>query len=82
MPSNSFLTHGLAGGALNSAPASSLVGSNNNRQSRHKARADRRRGNWDILGVDTALLWAVDACLVETDDDPQCAVDPVSDLWP
>ena len=77
---NSYLTPGNR--AFNTGSVRSLVGSNVNRQTRHNARADRRRGNWDILGVDTALLWAVDACLAETDDDRMCAEPPAADIWP
>ena len=77
---NSYLTPGSR--AFNTGSVRSHVGSNVNRQTRHNARADRRRGNWNILGVDTALLWAVDACLADTDDDPMCAELPAAGLRP
>ena len=79
MQSN-YLAQAVAGRAFNDQAIRSLVGSSVNRQTRHHARAERRRGNWDILGIDTALLWAVDACLA--DDDPMCAEPPADDIWP
>jgi len=81
MQSN-YLAQTVAGRTLNNQPALALVGSNVKRQTRFNARADRRRGNWDILGIDTALLWAVDACLADTDDNPMCAEPLADDIWP
>jgi hypothetical protein len=81
MQSN-YLTQAVAGRALNNQSIRSLVGSNVNRQTRQNARAERRRGNWDILGIDTALLWAVDAYLADTDDNPMCAEPLADDIWP
>jgi len=81
MQSN-YLAQAVADRTLNNQSIRSLVGSSVNRQTRYTARAERRRGNWDILGIDTALLWAVDACLADTDDNPMCAEPLADDIWP
>jgi hypothetical protein len=81
MQSN-YLAQTVAGRAINNQSTRSLVGSSVTRPTRFNARAERRRGNWDILGIETALLWAVDACLADADDDPMCAEPPADDIWP
>ena len=81
MQSN-YLAQAVAGRAFNNQSTRALFGSSVKRQTRFYARAERRRGNWDILGIDTALLWAVDACLADTDDNPICAEPLADDIWP
>lgn len=56
---------------------------NFNRQGRHEARGRRRDGNWDILGVPTALLWFDEVCATAAlEGNSECPEPPVVDLWP
>jgi len=69
--------------SLSASVVNSYSKVNTNRQSRQDARERRRRGDWDILEIPTALLW-LDVCAAEAPD-PYQALEceaAVTDLWP
>ena len=56
---------------------------NSDRQTRHDARERRRRGDWEILEIPTALLWLDEVCVAAAmEGDFGCPVLPMVDLWP
>lgn len=63
-------------------PVRPSPGSLATRQSRFEARSDQRWGNWWILEVPTALLWAADVCIAAIDEDMECPEPALIDLWP
>lgn len=70
---------------LSSSVINSYSKINTDRQSRHEARERRRNGDWDILGIPTALLWLEDVCAAAVVDPYQaleCEATAVTDLWP
>ena len=69
------------------SPSASLVNKyakvNTDRQTRQDARERRRRGDWDILEIPTALLWLDEVCAAAAlQGDVGCPVWPLVDLWP
>lgn len=70
---------------LSSSVINSYTKVNVDRQTRQQARERRRRGDWDILEIPTALLW-LDVCEAAAFDPYQaleCEVAAaITDLWP
>jgi hypothetical protein len=69
---------------LSSSVVNSYSKVNADRQTRQQARERRRRGDWDILEIPTALLW-LDVCEAVAFDPYQaleCEAAAVTDLWP
>lgn len=65
------------------APPRSYLGTNVSRKDKFAARSARRWGDWGILEVPTAMLWAEEACvLAAEEDDPACAEPGITGLWP
>lgn len=70
---------------LSSSVVNSYTKVNADRQTRQQARERRRRGDWDILEIPTALLW-LDVCETAAFD-PYQALEceeaaEIVDLWP
>jgi hypothetical protein len=71
--------------SLNPSFTNRFSGMNTDRISRYQGREERRRGNWDILGIPTAVLWLEDMCAASALDPSQaleCESAAVTDLWP
>ena len=70
---------------LSSSVVNSYAKVHADRQTRQQARERRRRGDWDILEIPTALLW-LDVCETATFDPYQSleceAAAEIADLWP
>ena len=67
-------------------PSPSLVSKytkvNADRLTRQDARERRRRGDWGILEIPTALLWLDEVCATAAlEGDMECPA-PLVDLWP
>jgi len=77
---------GRVGGAPGiSAARSSYSKVNADRQSRHQARQWRRDGNWDILGLPTAMLWLDEMCaasVLDPEVELECQAPGMTGLWP
>ena len=59
----------------------SNAGAHADRHSLFEARSARRRGDWSILEVPTAVLWLDNPC-VPTPDPDGCPEDVIIELWP
>ena len=69
--------------AVNPSLVSKYSKVNTDRQTRQDARERRRRGDWDILEIPTALLWLDEVCVAASvEGDLGCPVLPFVDLWP
>jgi len=65
------------------APPRSYLGTNVSRKDKFAARSARRWGDWGILEVPTAMLWAEEACMLTAEEDDLACPEPgVMGLWP
>jgi hypothetical protein len=64
------------------APPRSYLGTNVSRRDKFAARSARRWGDWGILEVPTAMLWAEEACMLTAEEDDLACPEPGMGLWP
>jgi len=71
------------GGVSSALPVRSYQGTNVTRPDKFAARSVRRWGDWGILEVPTAMLWAQEECMLAAEEDDLACPDPgIMGLWP